>query len=252
MEFALLALAGFAASVLNALAGGGAFITLPLLILTGLDARAANMTSIVALFPGQLVIAGTAWPAAKGVLGLSLRNFILVSLLGGFIGALLLIATPSSVFSGIVPWLIGFATLVYAAEPRFAPRLRPRGTAPAAWIAGAATLAVGIYGGYFGGGVGFVAIALLTLAGAAPRVAGATKNVLAAAFNATAVLAYCLSGDLDATETAALAAGGIAGGVAGGHLALRLPEPLLRRIIIAMGAILTIWLTLRGGEAGLS
>lgn len=249
MEIAFLALAGFVASVLNALAGGGAFVAIPVLLLAGLDAREANMTSIVALFPGQVAIASMARRAAKEAFGLSLRRFLTVSLLGGFVGALLLVATPSSLFAGIVPWLIALATLIYAAEPWIAPHLQACEAVSTSWLALAAILAIGIYGGYFGGGVGFIAIALLTLAGAAPRAAAATKNVLAAAFNATAVLAYCLSGDLDPSKAVALASGGLAGGFAGGHLALRLPEALLRYIVIALGAVLTVWLLARGGGA---
>jgi len=252
MDLVLLALAGFVASVLNALAGGGAFITIPILLLAGLDARAANLTSIVALFPGQLVIAWTARHAASDAFGSSLRSLVMVSLLGGFIGALFLLATPSSLFTGIVPWLIAFATLIYATEPWIAQHLPMRNTTRTSLALQAATLAIGIYGGYFGGGVGFVAIALLSLAGADPRAAGATKNVLAAAFNATAVLVYCLSSDLDATRAMALAAGGLAGGLAGGRLMLRLPEPLLRGIVVALGAALTGWLLLRRQEASLS
>lgn len=252
MELALLALAGFVTSILNALAGGGVFVTIPILILAGLDARAANMTSIVALFPGQLVIAWTARRAAEGAFGTHLRSFILVSFVGGLIGALLLIATPSSLFAGIVPWLIAFATIVYAAEPMLAARLGSRDVMSASWGVLFATLAIGIYGGYFGGGIGFVIIALLTLAGVAPRAAGAAKNVVAVAFNATAVLAYCLLSDLDATRIVVLAAGAVAGGLAGGHIALRLAEPLLRRTIIVIGTVLTVWLFLRGAEVGLS
>jgi uncharacterized membrane protein YfcA len=249
MEIAVLVLAGFVASVLNALAGGGAFVTMPALLLAGLDAREANMTSIVALFPGQVAIAAMARRAAENAFGPSLRRFLTVSLLGGLVGAFLLIATPSSLFAGIVPWLIAFATLVYAAEPWIAPRVQAREAASASWLVAGGVLAIGIYGGYFGGGVGFIAIALLTLAGAAPRAAGATKNVLAAAFNAAAVLAYCLSGELDPSKAVALASGGLAGGFAGGHLALRLPEALLRHVVIALGAVLTVWLLVRGGGA---
>jgi uncharacterized membrane protein YfcA len=243
MMLALLAMTGFAASILNAIAGGGAFLTIPVLMLAGLDARAANMTSIVALFPGQLAIAWMARGAVESIPGTPLGALVLASFIGGLAGAALLIATPSTIFAVIVPWLIGISTFIYAVEPLSARRLGVRNAAPLPKpaVLGIAA-ATGGYGGYFGGGVGFLVIALLTLAGAAPRAAGATKNLLAAVFNATAALVYFLSGNLEATGTAALAAGSIAGGFAGGRLALRLPEPQLRIAIVFLGVVLTGWL----------
>lgn len=252
MDLALLALAGFLASVLNALAGGGALLTLPALILSGLDPRAANMTSIVALFPGQIAIAWAAREAAAGVASLSLRMLLAVALAGGLAGALLLVATPSSLFSAFVPWLIAFSTLVFALEPRFAPVLRNRIWLASPSVVMFATFATSVYGGYFGGGVGFVIIALLSLTGASARAASATKNACAVAFNAAAVAAYAVLGDLDPERTIALAAGGLAGGFAGAGLVLRLPETLLRRTIVALGLALTVWLFLRNAETGIS
>lgn len=243
MMLALLVMTGFAASILNAIAGGGAFLTIPVLMLAGLDARAANMTSIVALFPGQLAIAWMARDAADSLPGTPLAALLAASFIGGLAGAALLIATPSTIFAGVVPGLIGLSTLIYAAEPRMARYLNTRDAAPLSKpaVLGIAAAAGG-YGGYFGGGVGFLIIALLTLGGIGPRAAGATKNMLAAAFNATAALVYFFSGNLEATGTTALAAGGIAGGYAGGRLALRLPEPQLRIAIVILGIALTGWL----------
>src|SRR5271170_7970294 len=98
----------------NALAGGGSFITLPALIAAGMDARAANITSTVALFPAQLVTGFTSRADAESPPGLTMRTLILISLVGGGIGALILLATPPSVFARLVPWLVLFATALFA------------------------------------------------------------------------------------------------------------------------------------------
>src|SRR5580704_10304855 len=96
------------AGVQNALAGGGAFITLPSLMLTGMDARAANITSTVALFPAQLVTGFTGRTDAASPTGLTMRRLFIISLVGGAIGAIILLATPPSVFARLVPWLVLF------------------------------------------------------------------------------------------------------------------------------------------------
>jgi uncharacterized protein len=96
----------------NALAGGGAFITLPSLMLTGMEARAANITSIVALFPAQLVTGFTGRTDAASPTGLTVRTLFVISLIGGGLDALILLATPRSIFACLVPWLVLFATVL--------------------------------------------------------------------------------------------------------------------------------------------
>jgi len=114
LNWLMLVGAGLWAGAQNALAGGGSFITLPALILSGLDPRAANITSTLALLPGQFVtvIAGRKFVA--GTQGLSFRTLVWVSLVGGAIGALLLLTTPSRFFAAMVPWLVLFATGAFA------------------------------------------------------------------------------------------------------------------------------------------
>src|SRR5580704_6294954 len=110
MALAILFAAALWAGVQNALAGGGSFITLPALILTGMDARAANITSTVALFPGQVVTAFQGRADASSAAGLSLRMLFIISFAGGAAGAVLLLLTSSSFFARLVPWLVLFAT----------------------------------------------------------------------------------------------------------------------------------------------
>jgi uncharacterized protein len=112
--FALLLLAGVWAGLQNALAGGGSFITLPALILSGMSPLAANITSTVALFPGQVTSGLSGRSLVSGAARLSFRALFLISIAGGALGGLLLLNTPSSIFARLVPWLVLFATLVFA------------------------------------------------------------------------------------------------------------------------------------------
>ena len=110
----------------NALAGGGSFIAPPSLMLTGMDARAANITSTVALFPAQLVPGFTGRADAGSLTGLRMRTLVVISLIGGGLGALILLATPPAIFARLVPWLVLFATALFAWGSFFA---KPRGLA---------------------------------------------------------------------------------------------------------------------------
>ena len=111
---ALILLAGLWAGMQNALAGGGSFITLPVLILGGLTPLAANLTSTVALFPGQVASGVAGWRHAGGIGTLGFHGLVGLSLVGGVIGGVLLLETPSTLFSRFVPWLVLFATAVFA------------------------------------------------------------------------------------------------------------------------------------------
>jgi len=243
MVFALLFVAALWAGAQNALAGGGSFITLPSLMLTGMDARAANITSTVALFPAQIATGWTGRQLVSGAAGLSFRALFLISIAGGAIGAVLLLITPSAFFARLVPWLVLFATAVFA-WGSFGPRagravpLSRLGTATAQFC-------ISIYGGYFGGGIGFLMLAALTLAGLLMRNAGATKNVLAGVMNASAVAIFVFSGEVRWFAAAVTSAGAILGGVLGGLMLHRLHETLLRSLIIVIGVALTIGLFVR-------
>lgn len=229
----------------NALAGGGSFITLPALMLSGMDARAANITSTVALFPGQ---AATGWAGrglVQGADALSFRALMTISLIGGAAGALLLLVTPPRFFALLVPWLVLFATGAFA-WGSFGPK--PAVGAKAAlkpWQAGALQGAIAIYGGYFGGGIGFLMLAVLTLARLPVRAAGATKNVLAAAMNCTAVLVFLTSSEVRWAQAGVVAAGAIGGGLLGVWMLRRVNENLLRAAVIVIGVLLTIGLFAR-------
>ena len=244
MLIALILVVGLWAGLQNTLAGGGSFITLPALILSGMPPLAANITSTVALFPGQVASGVAGRSLVSGVGTLSFRALFIVSVAGGVVGGLLLLNTPPSIFAHLVPWLVLFATGVYAwGSFRGSPRagsahIEPRTAAVAQFF-------ISIYGGYFGGGIGFLMLAALTLAGLATRNAAATKNALAGVMNAAAVLLFVTSPLVHWLQVGALGGGAIVGGLAGTWALKRVNEKALRVAIVGLGVALTIGLFVR-------
>jgi uncharacterized protein len=246
MTFFLIFLVAAWAGAQNALAGGGSFLILPTLMFSGMDARAANITSCVALFPAQIATGWTGRAHAAGVAGLSLRALFAVSILGGAFGAAILLLTPPAFFARLVPWLVLFATGVFVWGSFFRKPTETSGhIGPVA--AGLAQFAISVYGGYFGGGIGFLMMAALTLAGENARAASATKNVLAGVMNASAVLIFLFSPELRWQQALMTAAGATLGGLFGVQLLHRLNEELLRSAIAVIGVALTVGLFLTQG-----
>ncbi len=244
MVFALIALAGLWAGLQNSLAGGGSFVTLPVLILSGLSPLAANITSTVALFPGQVSAGFAGRRLVSGAGRLPFRALFLVSIAGGAVGGLLLLNTPASMFSRLVPWLVLFATTVFAwGSFREKPLDSHAHLGPVG--AGVAQFFIAIYGGYFGGGIGFLMLAALTLAGLPTRNAGATKNVLAAVMNASAVALFIASPEVHWMEVVALGSGSLVGGLCGTWALHRVNEKVLRMVIVGIGVCLTVGLFLK-------
>lgn len=240
----VLFVASLLAGAQNALAGGGSFVTLPALLLVGLDPRAANVTSTVALFPGQMLSGLAGRRFVGGTPDLSFRALCGVSLAGGAVGAVLLLATPAAFFARLVPWLVLFATSVFAWGSFFrrpGVRVRPIG----ATAGGLVQFLIAIYGGYFGGGIGFLMLAALTTAGLAVRTAGATKNVLAGVMNFSALLVFLWSPEVHWGPAAIVCVAAVIGGLMGAWLLQRVPERMLRVGIVMVGVALTVGLFLR-------
>ena len=242
--YTLLIVAALIAGAQNALAGGGSFITFPALLLFGMGARAANITSTVALFPGQLATGWTGRQHVSGAEGLSFRMLVLLSLVGGVFGAVLLLETPESFFERLVPFLVLFATAVFAWGSFFRRDMSGGAHLPPLW-AGVAQFGIAVYGGYFGGGIGMLMLAALTLAGLAVRRAGATKNVLAGVMNASAVAIFAFSSDVHWRAALAVAVGAIVGGQVGAWMMLRVDERKLRVGVVGIGVVLTVALFVR-------
>src|SRR5690348_15144265 len=209
----------------NALAGGGSFITLPSLMFTGMDARAANITSTVALFPGQIATGWTGRTLVTGAAGLAFWILVAISLAGGAIGAMLLLITPPSFFAHLVPWLVLFATGIFA-WGSFGPKRADKPPPLNRWSAAGAQFLISIYGGYFGGGIGFLMLAALTAAGLLIRNANATKNVLAGVMNASAVAIFVFSPQVHWLQAGIACIGAVIGGFIGGHMVTRVNQKL--------------------------
>jgi len=241
----LLFAAGIWAGAQNALAGGGSFVTLPALILSGLDARAANITSTIALFPGQLTTAYAGRSLVAGAERLSFRTLATISLIGGIVGALVLLRTPSSVFAAMVPWLVLAATALFAWSS-FAPKPATPRPPPPAWVSGAIQSVIAVYSGFFGGGAGILTLAALTLARMPVKNAAGTKNMLVGLSNIAAAGVLAFSGAVAWRQALALGAGSMIGGWGGALLLKRVPPLALKLGVIAIGAALTVGLFARG------
>ncbi len=242
LSLAVLFVASIWAGAQNALAGGGSFITLPSLMLTGMDARAANITSTVALFPAQVVTGLTGRSDARSPPDLAMTTLFVISLIGGALGALILLWTPPSVFARLVPWLVLFATILFAWGSFFRKPPKPGETHLPPWGAAAAQFFISIYGGYFGGGIGLLMMASLTMAGLAVRNAGASKNILAGVMNASAVAIFAMSSDVHWLQAAVTAVGASFGGWAGAMMLRTVNEKMLKLGVIAIGLALTFGL----------
>jgi uncharacterized membrane protein YfcA len=238
----VLFIASIWAGAQNALAGGGSFITLPSLMLTGMDARAANITSTVALFPAQLVMGFTGRSDAMSPPGLSMRTLFVISLVGGAVGALILLWTPPTVFARLVPWLVLFATALFAWGSFFRKPPQPGEAHLPPWGAAIMQVFIAVYGGYFGGGIGLLMMASLTMAGLAIRTAGASKNILTGVMNASAVAIFALSSDVHWIQAIVTAIGASFGGWVGALMLKTVNEQLLKLGVIVIGVLLTIGL----------
>lgn len=249
-HLAFLIAAGILAGAQNVLAGGGSFLTFPALLLAGLNPLAANMTSTVAMIPGQITAAVAGRDLVDGVGGLRFRDLLAISLVGGALGALLLQNTPVAIFVRLVPWLVLFATLVFAwgsFRPAPLPAAGARnGTLPTPLLA-LTQGAIAVYGGYFGGGIGFLMLAALTLFGLRDiHAMNGLRILLAMLMNGAAVAAFALAGAVSWPETLAMAGAAVAGGYAGAMGAKRVDPARLKTGVVVIGAVMTVCFFVKG------
>ena len=245
LTFLLLFGAGLWAGVQNALAGGGSFVTLPALIFAGLDPRLANITSTVALFPGQVTTGYAGRSLVADAERLSFKAMAIITLIGGVAGAFLLLQTPSKVFAAMVPWLVLGATGLFAWSS-FGPKPHAQSVPPPAWVSGLIQAVIAIYSGFFGGGAGIMTLAALTLARMPVRNAAGTKNVLVSLSNFTATLVFVFSGAVAWGYALAIGSGSMLGGYLGAHALKRVPVMVLKVGVVVIGIALTIGLFVRG------
>jgi uncharacterized membrane protein YfcA len=248
----LVMLAGVAAGALNAVGGGGTFVALPALVAAGLPPVTANAAATVALVPGSLSSAWVYRPDVRPVGSTSTRALTAASVAGGAVGAVLLLTLPSASFDVAVPWLLAFATVVLAFG-RTALRAvsgvlgRPLGMGPRAVLAWQFFLS--IYGGYFGGAVGILMLAVWSIGvGVDPAASNPTRVTQVAAVYVAATVLFLYASDVALTPLlpAVMLVGAVVGGVAGAHLARRLPGRLLRGVVLATAVTMTVVYFLRG------
>ncbi len=242
--------AGFLAGAVNSVAGGGTNISFPTLLLVGLPPVQANATNAVALWPGT---AGGAWGYRREIRGRHPRWFVLLvpSVLGGAVGAYLLLHLPPSFFEAIAPYLVIGSSLLVAAEPALSSRIGAAGAARGGvlWlvVAMAAQLLVSLYGGYFGAGTGMLLLVVLGLLGMSDlQQANGLKNLLTLGMKGAAVIYFIAAGALVWSAAVLMAVGATAGGVAGAHLARRFDARLLRWVVVVIGVAIGIAMVVTG------
>jgi uncharacterized membrane protein YfcA len=238
--------AGVIAGAINSIAGGGTLISFPALLWIGRDPIVANATNTVAIWPGSLA----------GAYGFrhelsTVRRWLLLlmvpSLAGGIIGSWLLLRTPSSTFERLVPLLILAATLLLAAQEMITRRLGALAHAhenpTRGWIAFVFLfqLVVGLYGGYFGAGMGILMLAALGLIGLTDlHQMNGLKNILAVCINGIAAIYFALQDKVVWGDVAVMMAGTIIGGYAGARVARRLGRKFVRRAVVVIGLVMTV------------
>jgi len=247
----LVFMAGLVAGAMNALAGGGSFVSLPALLAAGVPPVMANTSSTVALFPGGVASAWAYRDGLRPVGAVGMRALLAATLCGGVAGALLLLRTPSASFLFVLPWLMLVATLALAFGRRAGAALRARWRIhPRAVLA--VQFALGVYGGYFGGAVGIMMIAMWGLLdGCDLKHLHAPRTLLVSAANVAAVLAFIAAGAVRWPETLAMLAGGLVGGYLGAHLGRRAPAHIIRAVTLLATSCITLAFFVRMYAPGL-
>jgi len=245
-EIALVVVAGIAAGAINAVAGGGSLVSFPALLACGLGSLAANATSTVGLVSGS---ASALWGYRAhlgSVPGDRIAAVVIPSFVGGVLGAHVVVAAGEEVFDRLVPFLVLGATALFAASEainRWARSRAPTGT-PTARLLGLAALqlAVSIYGGFFGAGIGILMLAAFSLVGETDvHRANALKSLAALVINGSAAASFLITGQADVGLALLLAVAATAGGSWGAGLAMRVGPRGVRRLVVAIGVSIGIW-----------
>lgn len=249
-DAALLALAGFLAGAINALAGGGSLVSFPALVASGLPPLAANVTNTVAVWPGYLgsTVAYRSQLAGQGRRLAALGG---VAAAGAVAGSYTLLVAPPTVFEAVVPVLIVVGAVLLLAQPRIASIVQKRlddggaTTVHAISLHGAVFVAGG-YGAYFGGGLGVILLAVLGIfvAEHLQRING-LKTALSALINTVALAAFALFGPVDWPSVLVVGPAALAGGYSGGRLARVLSPTVLRYVVAVFAVVVATWLALR-------
>jgi uncharacterized membrane protein YfcA len=247
-EAALLAGAGFLAGSVNAVAGGGSLISFPAMLAVGYPALRANVTNTVAIWPGYL---GSTAAYRKELEGQRDRAVILsiTAVVGAVVGSIVLLTTPPGVFRKVVPYLILVASGLLAVQPLVAERVRKMTKAEVehrGFGVHAGVFLGGVYGAYFGGGLGVMLLGILGLFinDHLQRV-NALKTLLSLVINTVALVVFVFFGPVIWPVVAIVAPAALLGGYAGAGIARRLDATVLRATIVAFGVVVAVVLLVK-------
>ena len=265
-------IAAILAGALNSVAGGGSFISFPMLLFTGVPAIQANATNAMAVWPGSMA----SIPPYRKDLAHERRELLIfsaVSVIGGVLGAVILLRTPPALFQRLIPWLLLVATLIFAFGGNVTQWLRRRRAAStdapaeaaapiteddavgdthttrgALVVVGIIQFIIALYGGYFGGGMGIMMLAGFALLGMRNiHAMNALKVVLASIINGVAVVAFAIAGAIAWPQALVMVVGAIIGGDGGAALAHRVPPQYVRRFAIAVGLLISAYFFIKQG-----
>lgn len=237
--------AGTLGGALNAVAGGGSFVVFPALLFTGVPPIPANATNTIALWTAA-VASGGAYRSRLKVARRVMVPLLISSLVGGLAGAILLLKTPAQTFMHVLPWLTLGATLLFAFGKKLVGSRRSaiEHDASTASLIGVTLfqLVVAVYGGYFGGGMGIVMLAMLAILGMADiHTMNALKTVMATVINGVAVVTFIVARAVYWKQGGVMIVGGVIGGYLGAHYALKLPQKWVRVFVVLVGTGMTIY-----------
>jgi uncharacterized protein len=242
---AFLFVAGALGGALNSVAGGGSFIAFPALLWTGVPPIPANATNTIALWTAAAA-SGGAYRKRLDVPRRVMIPLLTVSLIGGLAGAYLLLKTPARTFMRVLPWMTLGATLLFAFGKRLAAGrtsvIEQETTSAALVGATIFQLCVAVYGGYFGGGMGIVMLAMLATLGMTDiHAMNALKSVMGFVINGVAVVTFISAGAVYWKHGSVMILGGIAGGYLGAHYAMRMRPSRVRGFVVLVGAAMTAY-----------
>jgi len=241
MVYLLLIAAAFTAGAINAVAGGGSFLTFPSLVFAGIPAVIANASSTVALVPGTMATVFSYRGDIQRLNEPRLKSWFLISILGGTVGAGLLLVTSDKTFRLVAPWLLLFATLLFALGSRISAALSGRLHSSQALML-IVLFPVAVYGGYFGGGIGIMFLAAMRLYGMEDiHGMNGIKAILGGSLNTIAAVIFICAHQVSWRPTLAMTVASILGGFAGPAVARRMPPAAIRGIVILVGLSMTIY-----------
>jgi uncharacterized membrane protein YfcA len=241
--------AGALGGAINAVAGGGSFISFPALLFTGVPAIPANATNTLALWVGTTA-SGGAYREKLNITRRVMMTLVITSVIGGLAGAFLLIKTPAQTFLHVLPWLLLGATLLFAfgkhVTGRISAGITHEASNTAVMVASIYETIVAVYGGYFGGGVGIMNLAMLAALGMTDiHAMNKLKVMLGGVINGVATITFIAAGTILWPQAMVMTAGSILGGYSSAHFSQKLPQTWVKSFVILVGTAMTIYFFIR-------